>query len=222
MALVLFGRRPSQRAARRPTPRTSFGEGLRYTFGVPEIRACLLIASISGVLFNTSIFLPAFAKTSLHLGPDGFAALAAAFGVGGLIGATVAARQPRPTVGRAIAVAAATGVAMACTAVAPTPILADLGMVACGVTSIWFTSAGATLLQLITIPAQHGRVMGLWSMAIGGFTPINGLLIGFIADHATPRWAIATASLLWLLTATASHRTTRSPNRLPTPTPVGQ
>ena len=45
-------------------------------------------------------------------------------------------------------------------------------------------------MQLSTEPAMRGRVMALRvSVALGG-TPIGAPIVGWVADHYGPRWAL--------------------------------
>jgi MFS family permease len=56
------------------------------------------------------------------------------------------------------------------------------------VAALTFTNATNTLMQLSTEPAMRGRVMALrLGIALGG-TPIGAPIVGWIADHAGPRW----------------------------------
>jgi predicted MFS family arabinose efflux permease len=48
-----------------------------------------------------------------------------------------------------------------------------------------------SLMQLSTEPAMRGRVMALRvSIALGG-TPIGAPIIGWVANHCGPRWALS-------------------------------
>ena len=61
---------------------------------------------------------------------------------------------------------------------------------------------GNTTLQLTAAEQMRGRVMALWAVAFIGTTPIGGPIIGYVAQHAGPRWALALGGLA-ALTATA-------------------
>ena len=101
---------------------------------------------------------------------------------------------------------AAFGATMLLTSICPTIEVAALSLVAVGAASIWFLSAGNTALQLAASPEMRGRVMALWTVAFIGSTPIGGPIVGLVAEHAGPRWALAlgavaalTASMLGYL-----------------------
>ena len=55
--------------------------------------------------------------------------------------------------------------------------------------------------------------MALWTVAFIGSTPVGGPIVGFVAQHAGPRWALglgAAAALLAAAVGTAAVRR-RSP-----------
>jgi MFS family permease len=63
-----------------------------------------------------------------------------------------------------------------------------------GIASLTFTNATNSLMQLSTEPAMRGRVMALRvGIALGG-TPLGAPVVGFVADHAGPRWALGVAA----------------------------
>ena len=58
------------------------------------------------------------------------------------------------------------------------------------------------MLQLTADETMRGRVMALWAVAFLGTTPIGGPIVGYVAQHASPRWGLALGGLA-ALTATA-------------------
>ena len=63
-------------------------------------------------------------------------------------------------------------------------------------------SRGNTMLQLTADETMRGRVMALWAVAFLGTTSIGGPIVGYVAQHASPRWGLALGGLA-ALTATA-------------------
>ena len=56
--------------------------------------------------------------------------------------------------------------------------------------ALTFTNTTNSLMQLSTEPAMRGRVMALRvGIALGG-TPIGAPIVGWVADHCGPRWAL--------------------------------
>jgi MFS family permease len=177
-------RGPEPRAPRKPVRAR---EGFAYARRSPLIRALLPMSAASGMIFSMGLSLPTLASRSLHLGGGGYGALMAAFGIGGLPGALMAASAPVPTPRRVRQLAVATVVAVLCTAWSPWSGLAFVAMAAVGLTSIWFIASANTLAQLRSDPAMRGRVMALWGMAMTGTLPITGLAVTAIAQHVGAR-----------------------------------
>jgi MFS family permease len=172
--------------------------GLAYVWHSPLMRVLLPMSAASGLIFSMGLTLPTLASRSLHLGAGGYGALMAAFGIGGLPGALMAASAPVPTPLRVRRLTLATVVAIAVTAWAPDAPLAFVGMAAVGLTSIWFIASANTLAQLRSDDALRGRVMSLWGMAMTGTLPITGLGVTAIAQHISPRiaFSVSGAALL--------------------------
>lgn len=87
------------------------------------------------------------------------------------------------------------------TALAPSVWFAGLALVAVGAASVLFLSTGNATLQLASDAAMRGRVMALWSVAFLGSTTIGGPAVGWIAQHAGARWALAVGSAAALVAA---------------------
>ena len=59
-----------------------------------------------------------------------------------------------------------------------------------GVASLTVMNTTNSLMQLSTEAAMRGRVMALRvSVALGG-TPVGAPIVGWVADHCGPRWAL--------------------------------
>jgi MFS family permease len=61
-------------------------------------------------------------------------------------------------------------------------------------------SRGNTMLQLTADETMRGWVMALWTVAFLGTTPIGGPVVGYVAQHAGPRWGLALGGLAALTT----------------------
>ena len=63
-------------------------------------------------------------------------------------------------------------------------------LVVIGAAALTFTNTTNSLMQLSTEPPMRGRVMALRvGVALGG-TPIGAPIVGWVADHFGPRWAL--------------------------------
>jgi MFS family permease len=198
---------------------TSVRAGISAAWSDPVIRASLLLAALSGTLFNFTVVFPVLAQESFHLGASGYGLLVASFGVGAVPGALLAAS--RPTSGRLVRrLALAAGSAAALTAVAPDAEMAYLGMALVGLSSIWFVAAANTLVQLQAPPALRGRVMGVWTMALPGMGPLTGMTVAVLMDATSPRWGYAAMGLAMVLGATATRGWLGGIRRAPALDPV--
>jgi MFS family permease len=180
--------------------------GLRYAWSIPAIRSCLLIAAASGILFNSAVLYPLLADRVFHLGGGGYGALLACFGLGALPGALLAARGGEPTGRQVAGLAAATGLCTIGTACAPDVPVLYLGVATVGLSSIWMVARANTLVQLRSEPALRGRVMGAWTMALPGASPLTALAVGALADAAGARCAFAAAGVLMLAIVAGGRR----------------
>ena len=181
--------------------------GLAYALHSPLIRVLLPMSAASGLIFSMGLTLPTLASRSFGLGAGGYGALMAAFGIGGLPGAVMAASAPVPTPRRVRTLTVATVVAIGLTSWAPDAPLAFVGMAALGLTSIWFIASANTLAQLTAADAMRGRVMSLWGMAMTGTLPITGLAVTSIAQHISPRVAFSVSGAALLAAVLAGWRT---------------
>lgn len=81
-----------------------------------------------------------------------------------------------------------------------------------GATGTAFMAIGNTTLQLTSDPRFRGRVMALWSVTFMGSTPVGGPIVGVIADHLGPRYALGLGAL------SPTERHARQPQELDWPT----
>jgi MFS family permease len=194
----------------------SLRAGIRYAWRHGPVRVCIALAAASALLFNLSVALPVLATRTFHLGGGGYGLMMAAFGVGALPGALLAASgQGSPTGRRVGWLALATAVSIGGTAFAPATWLAVLGLGAVGCLSIWFIAAASTLVQLATAPGMRGRMMGLWTMALPGTQVVNGPLAGWVTQDAGPREGFALSGMALAAVALAGWRALTSVPRVP-------
>jgi hypothetical protein len=164
------------------------------------------MSAASGLIFGMNLALPTLASRALHLGGGGYGSLMAAFGVGGLPGALVAAAQPVPSGRRVRVLALATALSVVLVACSPNLPAALGAMALTGLTSIWFVATANTLLQLRCEAALRGRVLSLWGMAMTGTTPITGFGVTAVVQHIGSREGFAVSGILLAAAAAAGWR----------------
>jgi MFS family permease len=184
-------------------------EGLRYAMRTPLFRALLPMAMASGLIFSMGVSLPPLVSRSLHFGGGGYGAMMAAFGLGGLPGALLAASSPSPTGHRVRVLALFTAASVLIVAWAPEAAVALVGMVLTGMSSIWFIALANTLAQLRCTPDFRGRVMSLWGMAMTGTLPITSFVVGGVIDSAGPRYGFSISGVCVAVSAVFGWRALR-------------
>lgn len=158
--------------------------GLRYSLGNRPIRRVLALFGVVGLLgFNWSVLTPLLAS-QLGVGSTGFGTMQAALGAGSLVAGLLLMRTRVATERRFLVGAVLMGSAIFVLGLSPwfglsvgLMFLGGLGGVTASVTS-------NTRLQLLAVDAYRGRVMSLFSLLIGGTSPIGALLMGAIAQAA--------------------------------------
>lgn len=203
VVLALFMIRGVPERAANSRPRgvfTDLSEGLRYVSAARLICTLLLLASITNLLGRSyQQLLPVFARDVLHVGAGGLGIMTAAPGAGALIGAAVVAGMANnlERKGRVL-LAGLLGfsVALVLFAASHSMVLSLLALAVNGFTFILFSTMMTTIMQLDVPPQMRGRVMSLQMVAMQGFGPIGGLLIGALATLIGTPVAVAIGGLL--------------------------
>lgn len=177
-------------------------EGLRYVRHAPQLLVPLLMMALVGTLtYEFQVALPALVTDTFQGGARAYGLITAAMGVGAVIGGLASASRSVTGIAPMVASATVFGVTDLLAALAPTLWLAALALVAVGAASVWFLSTGNATLQMNSAPAMRGRVMALWAVAFLGSTPVGGPIIGWIAQHVGPRWALGVGAAAALVAA---------------------
>lgn len=210
--IVLLKMKPRTQEAHAPERKRARGaarDGIRYAFRSPIIRALLPMSAASGLIFGMGVALPPLVDRAFHQGGGGYGAMMAAFGVGGLPGALLAAARPEPTGRRVRWLALATAATVIGIAVSPTMPIALPAMAILGVTSIWFIASANTLAQLRCASDMRGRVMSLWGVAMTGTSPITGFGVAAVVQYVGPREGFSVAGIALGTAALAGWRALR-------------
>jgi MFS family permease len=186
--------------------------GFRYAWNVPELRIALLITGVVAVFgFNHQVLIPLLADDTFDGGVGAYTLLYTAMMAGSVVGAlAVACRRQidlRFLAGSMITFA----VANALVAVSPNLALAAVASVGTGAAALLFVTASTALLQQRCAPAMRGRVMALAAMVLLGGLPIGGPIVGWVADLAGPRVAVAVGSIAALLAGAVTLRHPHAP-----------
>ncbi|HWP63574.1 MAG TPA: MFS transporter [Candidatus Binatia bacterium] len=184
--------------------RSALAEGLRYVRRTPPVLlATVVVGFVSTVAMNFQVIVPAFARSVLGVGAEGFGFLMAASGVGSVLAALgLAFGRPRPSVllGGAVVLGAAQ-VALAGTTSYP---VAALLLFLAGAGGIAMAATANTTIQLAVPDGLRGRVMSVYTTVFAGSAPVGGLFVGSLASAAGIQAAVLVGGLLGVAVAVAA------------------
>lgn len=165
----------------------------------------LLVTSALFSIFGRSyiILLPVFAKAVLNIGASGLGFIAAAPGLGTIIGSLGVAALGRSQVKRRTMVMSLFGAALALFLFAASGSFATacLTLVAVGMLSMTFDTLLNALIQLNVTDAYRGRVMGVYGLTAAGLREFGGMQAGFLAEWTGAPFAIEAGAVVVALVA---------------------
>jgi MFS family permease len=175
-----------------PAARGQLSEGFRYMLSTPILRDTLLMMAIVGTFtYEFQVSLPLLAQFTFHGDASSYAFLTGSFGVGAVVGGLAIASQRKNSPSILVLAAFLFGSFILAASQMPSLYLSGIILVLAGVSSIFFTSLGNTILQLSSSPQMRGRVMSFWSIAFLGSTTIGGPVVGWFGQVAGARWGLA-------------------------------
>ena len=181
-------------------------EGFRVVAASPTLRTVLtVIVIVSTVGFNFNVVLPLLASDRLHVGPEGFGLLSAAFGAGAVVGALAVAARGRASWRAFRLGTAGFGAGMLVLAPVVEPWLAGALLFAIGVCFTLLTSNATALVQLAAPDRMRGRAVGLYLFAFLGLAPVGGLVAGWLVDVGGTPLAFTVAGVVGIATAGWAH-----------------
>jgi hypothetical protein len=177
-------------------------DGLRYAWGVTEIRATIVLVAVVGTLvYNFPTFMTLLASDSFHGGAGLAGVLMAILGCGTVVGALTAAHQARPTSRTVLGAAALLGIALIVCASWPSQLGVEIALAPVGALAVFFGSTASGHMQLWSEPHVRGRVMAIYTSLTFGVTVIGGPLVGWVCGRWSPRYGLGLAGVA---TATAA------------------
>jgi MFS family permease len=184
--------------------------GAAYAWRDPQLRLILSVVTVVATVgFNFHVLVPLLAADTLHVGPEGFGLLSAAFGLGALVGALAAATFHRAS-WRLFAIGGgAFGVLAIVLAPVQNAVLAGVILFGIGIAFTLFTANANALVQLAAPSYLRGRLIALYLFAFLGLAPVGGLFAGWLAAVGGTTLAFSVAGLT-SLTAIAVANTLRS------------
>jgi MFS family permease len=180
-------------------------EGFRYVQRRPDLQVILLMLFLVSTFgLNFSIFISTMSVAVFHVGAGQYGLLTSMMAAGAVTGALMVAARAKPTIPVLLAATATFGAGCALAAVMPSYALFGLALFVLGVAAQTLTTSTNSFVQISTEPGMRGRMIALMlAIALGG-TPIGAQIVGWVADHFGPRWALGLAAAAGLLAAAAA------------------
>ena len=185
--------------------------GLRY---VRVRRELILVLSLAfGVAtfgLNYQITMALMARQQFALGAEAFGIMSTALALGALAGSLLSARRTQVPLRIVLVAAVAFGAVEVVVGMSPTYWSMLLVLPFAGILAMTFTTSAQSFLQTHSEDWVRGRVMGIYTLAFFGGTPIGAPVIGWAADRFGPRsglvggglgtvvWTVLAAGVYWL------------------------
>jgi MFS family permease len=190
-ALLLVSSRPAQRV-QEGRVRELLMSGFRYTWNDPHLRAVIGAIGVSSLFAApVSALLPIFAAKVYGMGSGAYGALAAAMGLGSVIGALVVARMGNRV--SAVLVAGsllALGVVLEVFSAIPLFVVGLAMMLLYGAAFLVAIASTNGDIQLHVDDTMRGRVLSLYFLSFGALFPLGSLAAGGAADVIGARWTM--------------------------------
>jgi MFS family permease len=201
-ALVMVRARPAAKPSRgRPRIISDTGAALRYTRDRSGIVTCILVVMALG-FFGSPVFslIVVFTDDVFHVGKAAYGLLAAAQGVGAILGAPlIAGRGTTIARSRLTAMAmVAYGLSLVVFALSPVYVLALLPMLVAGAGYLAIASSLNTSIQVQVDESMRGRVLALYVMGLTISVPIGNLVQGALTEVVGPQATVGGAGLMFL------------------------
>ncbi len=188
--------------ARRPRSRGQFAEGFRYVWRRPDLHAVMLMTFLIGTFgLNFPIFISTMAVTVFRSGAGRYGSLMSVMALGSILGALLSGRRASPTMVWLLASSAIFGVGLLIASACPDVWLFGAALTIVGGSSVAFTTSTSSFMQIASEGGMRGRVASL-RLALGlGATPVGAPVMGWAADHFSPRVALALGAVSGIVAA---------------------
>lgn len=196
------------RAARRKSPaKGGLAAGFHYVWQRPDLKAIVIMLFLLGTFgLNFPIFISTMAVRVFHADAGRYGLLSSLMAVGTMSGAFFGAGRSHPRFMSLLIASAVFGVGCTLAAIAPGYWWFGAALVVIGIASLTFMTETSSLMQLSTEPGMRGRVLAIrLAVALGG-TPIGAPIVGWIADHWGPRWALLVGAAAGFAAAAVAMR----------------
>ena len=160
------------------------GEGFRYIWKLPSLVIPLVtILGISVLIMNYNVALPAYSDNVIHEGVSGYGLLTTMMGIGSLLAALTLAVRLRRSPHMWLLTLSSLGISGLFLVLGLTSsyVFAAFLIFLTGMANITLTATTNSILQMTAKSEMRGRVMGVYSLVMGGTTPIGSLYTGAVS-----------------------------------------
>jgi len=185
---------------RPPRAKGQLREAMRYVKERPALwMTMVLIFFVATFGMNFQVTNALMSREVFHTGAGRFGLASAAFAVGALGGALLAARRSKPTMALLLTTSLAFSVLEVITGLMPDFWSFLIMLVPTGLALLTFTTAANSATQLGTTADMRGRVMGLYMLVFLGGAPIGSPLVGWAAEVFGPRVSLLAGGVISVL-----------------------
>lgn len=175
---------PSRKETEKPL--TDIKEGLKFIKKYPKLLYTIISVAIINVFcLNFNIIIPPYTREVLGKAEGAYGMLLSALGFGALIGAVLVATKEKKESAVKYQIAGSFGLSLFLVLVGLSSeyYLSLLLLAFNGFFMIMFTTTSNSILQLNSPDYMRGRVMSVYSLIFGGFTPIGSLYAGAVSKY---------------------------------------
>jgi MFS family permease len=151
----------------------------------PQVKYVMLLSAATSVFgFQYGVLLPVIVETILHGGAGTLGLLSAGAGIGALTGSLALASRGKSKFLRMFIgfTCMMLGAAIAVIATSPWLLVSLAAVAVAGACISLQLSGGTSLVQSVVEPSKRGRIMGVYSTFMIGFTPFAAMIAGWLAE----------------------------------------
>jgi MFS family permease len=160
-----------------------------------------MLAAIGALSYNFNVTLPIFVSDSLHRSNATYTILYSVFSAGAVVVSLIVAHRKLVQMRHIVYGAAAVGVTMLLLGVTSSVGMAIPVIFLVGMSSILYSTATTTMVQVESRPDMIGRVLALQTVLLIGPKAIGGPILGWLADNFGGRSPIILGGIVCLLAA---------------------
>lgn len=171
-------------------------QGFAYVRSRPDLMLVMFLVFMLGTFgMNFQITMALMATKVFNKGATEYGLLGSILAIGSLAAALLSARRKNPRLRVLLVALSGFVVSTFLAAIAPTYDLFALALIPVGLCALTTMTTANAMVQLSVDAQMRGRVMALYMAILMGGTPIGSPFIGWLGDHAGPRWTIGVGTI---------------------------